>query len=44
MIPLGNLIRKTELQGELYDTVAYGQQTVSYPRPFLFTMQPQEDT
>jgi hypothetical protein len=43
LIPLGSLIRKTELQGELYDTVAYGQQTVSYPRPFLFTMQPRED-
>jgi hypothetical protein len=42
LIPLGNLIRKTELQGELYDTVAFGQQTVSYPRPFLFTMQPLE--
>lgn len=40
---MGSLIRKTELQGELYDTVAYGQQTVSYPRPFLFTMQPRED-
>jgi hypothetical protein len=43
VVPLGSLIRKTELQGELYDTVAYGQQTVSYPRPFLFTMQPRED-
>ena len=32
-------IRKTELQGELYDTVGYGQQTVSYPRPFLFALQ-----
>ena len=42
LTPLGNLIRKTELQGELYDTVAYGQQTVSYPRPLLFTMQPRE--
>ncbi len=42
LVPLGNLIRKTELQGELYDTVAYGQQTVSYPRPLLFTMQPRE--
>ncbi len=40
--PLGGLIRKTELQGELYDTVAYGHQTVNYPRPFLFTMQPQD--
>lgn len=43
VLPLGNLIRKTELQGELYDTVAYGQQTVSYPRPFLFSLQPQAD-
>jgi hypothetical protein len=43
LVPLGSLIRKTELQGELYDTVAFGQQTVSYPRPFLFTMQPRED-
>jgi hypothetical protein len=42
LIPLGNLIRKTELQGELYDTVAYGQQTVSYPRPLLFAMRPRE--
>lgn len=42
LIPLGGLIRKTELQGELYDTVTYGQQTVTYPRPFLFTMQAQE--
>jgi hypothetical protein len=42
VVPLSDLIRKTELQGELYDTVAYGHQTVNYPRPFLFTMQPQE--
>ncbi len=42
VIPLGGLIRKTELQGELYDTVTYGQQTVNYPRPFLFAMQPQD--
>ncbi len=41
VVPLAGLIRKTELQGELYDTVAYGQQTVTYPRPFLFTIQPQ---
>ncbi|QEH31544.1 hypothetical protein OJF2_00090 [Aquisphaera giovannonii] len=40
-VPLGSLIRKTELQGELYDTVGYGQQVVSYPRPFLFALQPQ---
>ena len=42
LIPLGHLIRKTELQGELYDTVAHGQQTVTYPRPFLFTIRPQK--
>ncbi len=42
IVPLGGLIRKTELQGELYDTVTYGHQTVNYPRPFLFTMQPQD--
>lgn len=40
ILPLGGLIRKTELQGELYDTVNYGQQVVSYPRPFVFTLRP----
>ena len=39
--PLASLIRKTEEQGELYDTVTYGTQTVRYPRPFLFAMQPE---
>lgn len=39
-VPLAHLIRKTEEQGDLYDTVSYGTQTVSYPRPCLFTMQP----
>jgi hypothetical protein len=35
-------IRKTELQGgDLYDTVAYGDQTVNYSRPFMFALQPQ---
>jgi hypothetical protein len=38
-VPLGDLIRKTELEGELYDTVAFGEQTISFPRPFMFTMQ-----
>jgi hypothetical protein len=41
VLPLGNLIRKTELQGELYDVVSFGQQMVSYPRPFVFTLHPQ---
>jgi hypothetical protein len=41
LMPLANLIRKTEEQSELYDTVSFGNQTVSYARPFLFTLQPQ---
>jgi hypothetical protein len=41
-IPLADLIRKTEEQGDLYDTVNYGNQTVMYPRPFLFTLRPRE--
>lgn len=36
--PLGNLIRKTELEGELYETIALGNQAISYPRPFLFDL------
>ena len=34
-------IRKTELQGELYDQIRLGQQIVSLPRPFLFTLRAQ---
>ena len=41
LVPLANLIRKTEEQGDLYDSVSYGNQTVNYPRPFLFSLQPQ---
>jgi hypothetical protein len=41
-LPVADLIRKTELQGDLYDTVTYGNQAVSYPRPFLFTIHPQD--
>lgn len=43
LVPLADLIRKTELQGELYDTVLYGNQAVSYPRPFLFALTPKEE-
>lgn len=43
LVPLANLIRKTEVQGDLYDSVSYGNQSVSYSRPFLFTVQPQPD-
>ena len=38
LVPLGNLIRKTELEGELYETIALGNQTITYPRPFLFDL------
>jgi hypothetical protein len=41
-VAVADLIRKTELQGELYDTVMHGDQAVSYPRPFLFMLQPVE--
>jgi hypothetical protein len=34
-------LRKTELQGELYDQIRLGQQIVSLPRPFLFTLRSQ---
>lgn len=40
LTPLASLIRKTEEQGDLYDTVNYGNQLVQYSRPFLFTMIP----
>lgn len=33
-------LRKTEEQGDLYDIVRYGEQLVTYPRPFLFTIRP----
>lgn len=37
------VIRKTELQGDLYNTVLYGNQSVSYPKPFLFAVRPLPD-
>lgn len=33
-------IEKTETQGDLYDMVLFGDQAVSYPRPFIFSMMP----
>ncbi len=33
-------LAKTEEQGDLYDTVRYGDQVVTYPRPFLFLLRP----
>lgn len=31
---------KTELEGQLYQSVAYGERRVWYPRPFVFSLQP----
>ncbi len=33
---------KNQEQGDLYDTVLFGEQPVSYPRPFMFTLRPAE--
>ena len=33
-------IAKTEVQGDLYDEVSFGDQNVSYPRPFVFSLLP----
>lgn len=33
-------IEKTETQGDLYDTVLFGDQAINYPRPFLFSLSP----
>jgi hypothetical protein len=35
-------IEKTEAQGDLYDTVLFGDQAISYPRPFAFSLVPLE--
>lgn len=41
-IPLADLIPKTQAEDQgLYETVMFGTQRVQYPRPFLFSMQPQ---
>ncbi len=34
------VIAKTEEQGDAYDTVLFGDQRVSYPRPFVFSVTP----
>ena len=43
LMPLEGLIRKTETQGDIYDHVNLDGHPVDYPRPFVFSMQPQED-
>lgn len=42
-VDLGDLIRKTELAGNEYDQVGFGEQRVSFPKPFLFSLAPQPD-
>jgi hypothetical protein len=39
-VPLGELIPKTQMAGDLYVPVTFGSQTVSYPQPFVFSLQP----
>lgn len=39
-VTLGNLIKKTQLAGELYQSVAMGGQPVSLPKPFSFLLEP----
>lgn len=34
-------LRKTEMHGELYRPIQFGDQAVSLPRPFMFTLRPQ---
>jgi hypothetical protein len=41
-VALGHLIQKTQMGGDLYVPVTVGAQTISYPRPFVFSMQPAE--
>jgi hypothetical protein len=41
-VALSDLIAKTHLNGDLYNTVRVGQQTITYPRPFAFLLQPNE--
>lgn len=36
--PLGNLIRKTQLNGNLYSSVSYGSHSVQYARPLMFSL------
>jgi hypothetical protein len=43
IVPLTQLIRKTELEGELYESIALGNQMVTYPHPFLFDLRPKPE-
>ncbi|HXY33745.1 MAG TPA: hypothetical protein VEI07_05920 [Planctomycetaceae bacterium] len=35
-------LEKTQLEGYLYETVRFGDRSVSYPRPFVFSLRPRE--
>jgi len=37
------VLRKTEEQGDLYNTVLYGENRVRYPAPFVFVLKPLEN-
>jgi hypothetical protein len=39
-VPLGELIAKTQMAGDLYVPVTFGPHVVSYPRPFVFSLRP----
>ena len=36
-------LRKTEKEGDLYESVRFGERTMWYPRPFVFAVQPRPD-
>jgi hypothetical protein len=38
LVPLNGLIRKTEVEGQVDDSVKFGNQEVIYPRPFMFSL------
>lgn len=39
-VPLGDLIPKTQLAGDLYVPVTFASQVISFPQPFVFSLQP----
>ncbi|OYW19377.1 MAG: hypothetical protein B7Z55_08950, partial [Planctomycetales bacterium 12-60-4] len=41
LTPMNRLIHKTDIVGDLYDSVSFGKHTINFPRPFLFSLQPQ---
>jgi hypothetical protein len=43
VVPLGDLIKKTQVADDVYDFVNHGGQSVRYPRPFLFALRPRPE-